>query len=121
VAICGTVLWTGAAHPVIYNVKFTDHSPDAVPTADELPPMAIKEGATNPATGALFIRTSDSCDMGAIVRISPAEGAEIDAVAKADDGRIAGLVVTLPGPATLTAWIGDTRTGTLPLPPPAPA
>jgi len=114
VVICGTTLWTGAMTPVVWPLRSPGPSPaaGAAPAADQLPPPL----AAGPEPNEQYVRVSDSCKHGAVVVVTPADGAHLRIVARASDHHLVALVLDLLRPVTIQAWRDGVFTGSLRLP-----
>lgn len=99
--VCGTVVSTSAAGPVVYDMTQKQY-----PTVTELT-----------VGGYVYVQVSDSCVEGADVTIAPSSAFTVVRVVKASDGRDE-LVVLAPGShatAVLTASKAGHVVGTLKL------
>lgn len=99
--VCGTVVSTSAAGPVVYDIVERRY-----PTVTELT-----------VGGFVYVQVSDSCAEGADVNIAPSSAFTVVRVVKASDGRDE-LVVLAPGShpsAVLTASQAGHVVGTLKL------
>lgn len=99
--VCGTVVSTSAAGPVVYDIAQGKY-----PTVTELT-----------VGGYVYVQVSDTCTEGADVNIVPSSAFTVVRVVKASDGRDE-LVVLAPGShptAVLTASKAGNVVGTLKL------
>jgi hypothetical protein len=72
-------------------------------------PITSQTPGSTPATD--YIRTSSSCVTGAIVTVSPVQGAQLLHVAYAQDNRITALVLDVMQPVTVSVWQQGRLTG----------
>jgi hypothetical protein len=115
---CGVRIPTGA---VVINPTPVDPdvpAPGPAPASSTLPPQLPSNLATDPKLS--LVRTSPGCDHGAVVSVTPIDGAYLYQEIRADDGGTAGLALArITRRITVSAWAGGRYLGSLVLAPPA--
>jgi hypothetical protein len=115
---CGTHVETGA---VVVGFQPLDPAvpapPGPIPTASVLPAAAT--GDLSPAR-AHFVSTSPNCHIGAVVTVTPPDGARLAAQISSSSGDVAGIVLDdITRPVQVSAWVGGQYAGGLKLTAPA--
>ncbi|WP_433374729.1 hypothetical protein ACQPZX_04570 [Actinoplanes sp. CA-142083] len=112
---CGTTIDTPPAVPVPDRLRMPGPAPDGGhgPTRDILPPKPPWD--FNPPNRVdEYLEVSQDCDKGVVVNVDPVNNVYLIEKAEADDGHLAGLVLTLTGgPVTIQAWRGGVFAGSL--------
>ena len=111
VTVCGRSVATGAMQPVIQTLRSASPT-ETAPSTPVLPSMTATAGA--PA-GVQYVRTSDSCETGALVTVEPAANARLSTVFPASDGKPAAIGLVLTGPVVVRAWTAGHYQGSLSL------
>jgi hypothetical protein len=110
--ICDTVIPTGALLPAVATLQ-KEAPPPAGPPKESQLPSVLPSTRQHFYSVDSYVRTSPSCDAGAIVQVAPAANAMLTVVVRAQDGKIAALGLHLNGPVTVEAWVGDHYQGSL--------
>jgi hypothetical protein len=109
VTVCGTSVAAGAMQPVVQNLRATSPAP-STPPAPGLPEATAVAGS--PA-GVQYVRTSDSCETGALVTVDPPANARLTSTFPAADGKPAAIGLLLTGPVVVRAWVAGRYQGSL--------
>lgn len=113
--ICGVRVPTGAMAAVAWPLR----SPGPDPATGPAPVTSVLP-ATGPGvprySSATYVRTSKTCDHGAVVVVQPWQHAHLVVTIPAKDGRIAALGLRVTGPATVRCWVGGVFAGSASLP-----
>lgn len=117
---CGTRVPTGAAAIIFESLKTSAAPPTSTgpPAVSTLPPVDSPQ-PENLAGAVSYIRTSDSCDRGAVVEVLPSNATRLAMIVPAKDGKIAGIVLRqVTAPVVVAAWVADHYEGSLTVTPP---
>lgn len=118
--LCGTRVPTGAVTVIFepLDASAAPPAPTGPPAASTLPPVDSPQ-PENLGGAVSYIRTSDSCDRGAVVRVLPVDAARLAMIVPARDGKIAGIVLRqVTAPVVVTAWVANHYEGSLTVTPP---
>ncbi|MEU4245411.1 hypothetical protein [Actinoplanes sp. NPDC026619] len=111
VTVCGTSVATGAMQPVVQNLRATTPEPPMPPA----PVLPVATAVAGSPAGVQYVRTSDSCDAGALVTVDPPANARLTSTFPASDGQPAAIGLLLTGPVVVRAWAAGHYQGSLDL------
>lgn len=113
---CGVRLPTGAEQLLPTPVDPSVAAPGPAPASSRLPPPLPDGQAVSPHL--TLVRTSRDCDHGAVVTVTPVDGAYLYRAVDAKGGGIAGLALSkIARQVTVSSWIGGHYQGSLVLTP----
>jgi hypothetical protein len=113
--ICGVHIPSGAMAIAALPLQ----SPGPRPPDEPTPATSRLPAQSDPPVdylSATYVRTSPSCDRGAVVVVDPVDQARLVVDVRASDGEIAAIGLQLTGSITVQAWIGGVFQGSARLP-----
>jgi hypothetical protein len=113
--ICDTTVPTGAASPVFLRLRPSGGPPPPAPTRSRLPSPVTAQVPNYSA--AKYVRTSQSCAVGAIVVVTPSTGSAVAITVPSKDGALAAIGLDVTSPITVQAWVDGKYQGSIHLNP----